>query len=97
MQITLNQEEVKQAIKDYIGNQGISISGKSTIVTFLVSRNPSNVSASVEISDEKEAVDLSVPTPRCCNQPTVIDDDEEDVVPAPVETEDSVAQKTLFG
>ncbi len=49
MQITLNHVEIEQAIIEYVGNQGISIQGKSTEVAMVAGRGSNGYSATVDI------------------------------------------------
>jgi hypothetical protein len=53
MQITLNESEIKKAIIAFVGNQGISITGRTT-VKLVAGRGPDGMSATIDISNEEE-------------------------------------------
>ena len=50
MEITIDQTELIQAIKNYIRDQGISVRGKELTVDITMTRNPTSYKASVDIS-----------------------------------------------
>lgn len=56
MQILLNQREIETALVEYIGSQGITISGKHIEVTLTAGRAPNGMSATVDISEVKVEV-----------------------------------------
>lgn len=56
MQITLNESEIVQAIKDYIGNQGIGVTDKHLEVSMVAGRGANGYSANIEIM-AKESID----------------------------------------
>lgn len=94
MQITLNQDEIERAIITFVGNQGISITGKNVDVTLIAGRAPNGMSATINISNDD--VPSNVPTPRKPAAPTVIEVCEPE--PTPVnEPEEVTAQRPLFG
>ena len=68
MQIQLRQNEIVDALKQYITQQGFSLAGKSVTVSFTASRNGAGVSADVAIDG-----DVTIPG---------LDDDEEESKPA---------------
>jgi len=87
MQITLNHTEIEEAIIEYVGNQGISIQGKSTAVAMVAGRGSNGYSATVDI-----LADSQVATP----------DQQADPAPATVEftdedTEVEESPDALFG
>ena len=100
MQITLNQEEIEKAIITFVGNQGISITGKHVDVTLIAGRAPNGMSASINISNDDTPSNIL--TPRKLNPgaavttATVIDvaDEDTDVVDEP---EEVTAARPLFG
>jgi len=53
MQITLNQAEIEKAIIAFVGEQGISITGKNVAVTLTAGRAPNGMSASIDISNDE--------------------------------------------
>lgn len=97
MQITLNQEEIEKAIITFVGNQGISITGRHVDVTLIAGRAPNGMSATINISNDDTP--SLVPIPRSAKSvvaPTVVEisDDE----PASEdEPEEVTAQRPLFG
>jgi len=52
MQVTLNQAEIERAIIAFVGNQGISITGKNVEVTLVAGRGPQGMTASIDISND---------------------------------------------
>ncbi|MCP4718196.1 MAG: hypothetical protein GY860_01960 [Desulfobacteraceae bacterium] len=54
MKININEIEITQAIKEYIGNQGIDVSSKKLEVIFKTTRNPASHSATVMILDDNQ-------------------------------------------
>lgn len=52
MQINLKQTEIENALKGYIAQQGISLSGKKVTLTFTAGRKESGISAEVSIEDQ---------------------------------------------
>jgi hypothetical protein len=102
MQITLNQDEIEKAIITYVGNQGISITGKNVDVTLVAGRGPNGMSATIDISNDPIHAS-SVATSRGLKGTTVIEvtpvtteeeTPEEDSEPA---EEKDPNQKPLFG
>lgn len=51
MQIQLKQPEIVEALKQYIAKQGLSLTGKTTEVSFTAGRGDTGVSASIVIED----------------------------------------------
>lgn len=51
MDITLNHEEISEAITDYVGNQGINLDGKETEVDFTAGRGGNGYSATISIKE----------------------------------------------
>jgi uncharacterized protein YjlB len=51
MQITVDQTEIEQAIKNFIGHQGIAIENKELSVTLTAGRGPSGITASVDMTN----------------------------------------------
>jgi hypothetical protein len=97
MQITLNQDEIEKALKNYVASQGISITGKHVDVTLIAGRAPNGMSASINISNDDAP--SNVATPRSLNKPeetTVIDiADPEAIIENTPESE--IAARPLFG
>jgi len=54
MQITVDQNEIEQAIKGFIGHQGIAIENKELSVTLTAGRGPAGITASVDMIDINE-------------------------------------------
>jgi len=50
MEISIDQTELEQAIKNYVKDQGISVRGKELTVDITMTRNPTAYRASVSIS-----------------------------------------------
>jgi hypothetical protein len=104
MQITLNQDEIEKAIITYVGNQGISITGKNVDVTLVAGRGPNGMSATIDISNDPIHTSAT-PTPRGLKGSTVLtvatdaeesNDSETETVEENV-SEETVAQRPLFG
>lgn len=53
MDITLNQDEIEKAVREFIGNQGISISNKLVSISLTAGRGANGHSASVTILPSK--------------------------------------------
>lgn len=51
MQIQLKQAEIEEALKQYISQQGILLTGKSVVITFTSGRKDNGLSADVEIEN----------------------------------------------
>ena len=51
MQINLKQQEIVEALKQYISNQGISLSGKSVEISFTSGRKDNGLSAEMNIEE----------------------------------------------
>lgn len=51
MQIQLKETEIVAALKDYISNKGIDLTGKSVNITFTASRKEAGTSAEMTIED----------------------------------------------
>lgn len=49
MNITLNDSEIKEALTQYVGNQGIDLRHKEVDISFTAGRGPNGYSASIEI------------------------------------------------
>jgi hypothetical protein len=94
MQITLNQDEIERAIITFVGNQGISITGKNVDVTLIAGRAPNGMSATINISNDD--MPTSTPTPRKAAAPTVVEVTEVETTPVD-EPEEVTAQRPLFG
>lgn len=50
MQIVITQDEIIDAIKDYIGNQGISTRNRDISVELKMTRNPTAYTAAIDIT-----------------------------------------------
>lgn len=104
MQITLNQDEIEKAIITFVGNQGISITGKHVDVTLIAGRGPNGMSATIDISNDDIKVQ-PVPTPRGLKGATVLTveaavEESEIIHDAPTEVdepEEVTATRPLFG
>lgn len=102
MQITLNQDEIEKAIITFVGNQGISITGKHVDVTLIAGRAPNGMSASINISNDDAPSNAIIPrklsTGAAVNTTTVIDmSDEADDTEVASESEEVTAARPLFG
>ena len=51
MKITLDQEEIETAIKNFVGSQGIAVVGKDVGVSLIAGRGPNGFSAAIDITD----------------------------------------------
>lgn len=54
MQIQLKQAEIEQAIKQYIGKQGIAVAGKDVAISFTAGRKAAGLMADIIIEDSAE-------------------------------------------
>lgn len=63
MQINLRQPEIIQALKQYIGGQGINLLNKKTKVEFTAGRKNSGLSADISIEDDIELPNLTADVP----------------------------------
>jgi hypothetical protein len=61
MQITLNENEIKKAIVNYVGNR-VDINGEMS-VKIIAGRSPNGFSASIDIDDDGD-----YPTEPCCDE-----------------------------
>jgi hypothetical protein len=96
MQITLNQDEIEKAIITFVGNQGISITGKHVDVTLIAGRAPNGMSASINISNDD--VPSQAPTPRkLVPASTIVEVSEEETDAVVAEPEEVTAHRPLFG
>jgi hypothetical protein len=97
MQITLNEVEIKKAIISFIGNQGISITGHTT-VSLIAGRAPNGMSATIDISNTPSVADTIVDITTDAPEATGLSFQQETVATdtAEVKTED-IKEKPLFG
>jgi hypothetical protein len=95
MQITLNQDEIEKAIITFVGNQGISITGKHVDVTLIAGRAPNGMSASINISNDDAP--SNVATPRKLMAPTTVVEVSDEDTGVENEPEEVTAQRPLFG
>lgn len=51
MQITIDDKEIKEAIYDFVGKQGITITNKKLSIAMVAGRGPNGYSATVSIND----------------------------------------------
>ncbi|WKU18322.1 hypothetical protein [Advenella alkanexedens] len=49
MQIQLNQQEIEEAVKDFVVKQGFTIQGREVEVTFTAGRGSNGITADIEI------------------------------------------------
>lgn len=63
MDITLNQDEIETAVREFIGNQGIDISNKLMEISLTAGRGPNGHSASVTLLPEPEPEIAEDPAP----------------------------------
>lgn len=56
MKIMLTTEEIEEALVNFVGNQGITITGKKTEVTLIAGRAPNGMTASIDITGQGESV-----------------------------------------
>lgn len=63
MQINLRQPEIIQALKQYIGSQGINLLNKKIEVEFTAGRKNSGLSADISIEDDIELPNLTADVP----------------------------------
>jgi len=99
MQITLNQQEIEKAIINYVGQQGIAITGKNVSVSLSAGRGENRMSATIEISNDEVAA-------KCRGPVSVVEpeDDTQMSLPfeaaaeeAPESPATELAEKPLFG
>ena len=88
MQITLDHNEIVNAIEQYVGNQCITVEGKKTEVNMIAGRGSNGFSATIVINACSDEGDTS-PVPVTVNNTT----DKED---SPFE-ETEGENETLFG
>jgi hypothetical protein len=90
MQIQLKQNEIVAAIKQYVAQQGINLTGRKVEVTFTAGRKESGLSADVDITDDVPTSEVVTLVPRAAEPD-----------PAPAEAEAAPAAPTkassLFG
>lgn len=53
MQINLKQTEIVKALRDYISNKGISLTGKTVACVFTAGRKDSGISVEIAIEDQE--------------------------------------------
>lgn len=98
MQITLTESEIKEALIDYVGSQGINLTNADAKVTFFAGRGANNNSATIDIV-KKEVVSTE-PTPQAIHTdgplPLVEEPVEEEVTPE-TEEEETADDASLFG
>lgn len=110
MQINLKQSEIEVALKNYIAQQGINLSGKDVAISFTAGRKEAGISADISIEDieipfyEAEAEANPTPVPQLVayrkaeeSQPSA--DSEEEVAQTVEQEEAPQPAKTtsLFG
>lgn len=64
MQIQLKQREIEEALKSFISNQGINLTGKTIQIEFTSGRKDNGLSAEMIIEDavgEKQQVPVAAP------------------------------------
>ena len=54
MQLTLNQTEIEQAIKNYVGNLGVALSGKDVNITLVAGRGEKGITVTLDITDKAD-------------------------------------------
>jgi hypothetical protein len=106
MQVTLNQAEIEKALINYVGQQGISITGKNVDVTLVAGRSPNGMTASINISNDG-VTEANIVTTRTFGSATnsnninctsVVEASDVAGEPTPVEEDEAVtAQRPLFG
>lgn len=62
MQVSLNQREIEVALKAFVVNQGINLTGKTVEIAFTAGRKESGISAELNIEDRY----LGEPSPPNC-------------------------------
>ena len=104
MRITLIQDEIEVALKEYVANQGISISNKEIEIDITAGRGANGITASldiVEVAKKKASVEVvnrerfQDPEPK----EDISDNSEEEVVDeeeADVTYNEAAAFKSLF-
>ena len=99
MQITLKQSEIEEAIIAYVGNQGISITGKNVAVSLVAGRAPNGMSACIDISNDDEpttVLDISDMKPEKVEKPGLTFN-KPVAENSPINEETTPAEKPLFG
>ena len=71
MQITLNQTEVENAVREYITNQGLTFGSGTPEVTLVAGRAPTGITASIEFSNVVVAPQVPADLPELPNKPEV--------------------------
>ena len=61
MQIALQQNEIIDALKQYIGKQGINLSGKDVSIAFTAGRKGTGLSAEIFIEDGEAVTQVEEP------------------------------------
>lgn len=87
MQINLRQPEIIEALKQYIGGQGINLHGKKVDVEFTAGRKNSGLSAEISIEDDLELPNLTPDLSQEKPALTVVQNTE--VLSPPMKTEPS--------
>jgi hypothetical protein len=83
MQIQLKQNEIEEAISQFVSQQGISLSGKTVSITFISGRKDNGLSAEVTI--ESSATNgkplAAIPRSPEIEEPAKLIEDIKEVVP----------------
>ena len=98
MRVQLKQDEIKEALKQYIRQQGIQVSGKTVEITFTAGRKDTGLSAEVNISDAD--IMFQQPLPTLDEAKPVLAVVKAEVQEAPVQPEEAPVQApkaSLFG
>jgi len=97
MKMTLNHEEINEAIVDWVAKQGIDLADKETTVELTAGRGANGNSASIDIKpmNYKAAASIQVTTPIYVKDEPGIWDDEPQEVGDITEVEPVIPDDTL--
>jgi hypothetical protein len=89
MQMTLNNEEIIEAVNDFVAKQGINITHKKTEVAMIAGRGGNGFSATVSIINSSTTLSKAIP-----NNAPVVPEPEESTA---IATETNEEEESLFG
>ena len=97
MQLTLNQNEIEQAIKNYVGNLGVALSGKDVDITLVAGRGEKGITATLDITDHEIQMDVKVEDTAPDVDPPAEEETTNEEQAEPTEDGEPEATAPLFG
>lgn len=94
MNITINANEINEAITSYVSELGIDTTGKNIEVHMVAGRGSNGFSANIEITKANTQPEVNVPTPRSVEP--VEEEVAEEVIEATDKEESEVETSALF-